>query len=100
MKELESTVSEYRNELERMRLLTQQLQRRVAGIEKVQINVVGTAGCDPGNYGQPWQMAGYYGHQDAYRQRNNYNGNMTMDIQDIGRENVYRHSHLRHPAAE
>ena len=25
---------------------------------------------------------------------------MTMYIQDIGRENVYRHSHLRHPATE
>ena len=84
VKELESTVEEYRKELDRMKLVTQQLQQRVAEAEKAGkfpagLNNTGAFGHVPGNYAQPPQTGGQYAYQDAYQQQNYYNANHERD---------------------
>ena len=84
VKELEPTVDEYRKELDRMKLVIQQLQQRVTEAEKAGqrpagLNNAGAFGHVPGNYAQPPQRGGQYAYQDAYQQQNYYNANYDRD---------------------
>jgi len=56
-----------------MKLVTQQLQQRVAEVEKAGqfpagSNNIGAFGHVPGYYAQPQQAGGQYAYQDAYEQ--------------------------------